>query len=198
MNKRTKAGKEEFEEFTKQAGSKTVISKADYELAKACADSVLSHDEAKFLLSDGVAEASFFSEIDGINVKCRPDYYNKRHGIIIDVKSCNDASPDAFVKDVAKFGYYIQDPFYCDVLESLGYPANKFIFIAVEKKAPHMVGIYELDVVAKDFGRDEYNRAFGIYRERSKFDSTLYRDTVDGSVIQTLTLPNYVYYKKGA
>lgn len=198
VNKKTKAGKEAWEAFCENADGKTVLDVNDYALCRSCTDAVMSHNEAKVFLSGGAAEQSFFSEIDGVQVKCRPDYYREDIGIIADVKTCQDASPDGFIRDVANFGYYIQAAFYMDVLRSLGLPANKFLFICVEKKEPFMVGLYELDIASLEFGRDEYMRAFSIYRNIDKFKTPIYRSTADESVVQTLTLPNYVYYRKGA
>lgn len=177
---------------------KTLLSSSDYELCKQMTDAVMSHAECKLFLSDGTAESSHFSEIDGVDVKCRPDYYREDLGIIIDVKTCQDASPDSFLKDAANFGYYVQAAFYMDVLRSLGKPAHKFMFMAVEKKEPFMVGLYELDYTALEHGKTEYLRAFEIYKNIDKYKTPIYRDTADESVVQTLTLPNYVYYKRNA
>lgn len=198
VNKRTKEGKASFAAFEEAAAGKTVLSHDDHTLSKSCADSVLQHEEAKVFLSDGAAEMSFFGKINDVPVKCRPDYYRPDLGIVVDVKTTQDASPDGFIKDVANFGYYIQAAFYLDVLKSLGYPAHKFLFIVVEKKEPFMVGMYELDPVALDFGRDEYLRAFEIWRNIDHFATPIYKDTKDETVVQTLTLPSWVYYRKNA
>lgn len=198
VDRRTKAGKEAWAEFVGASVGKTVLAAEDYETAKGAAESVLYHPEAQFLLSDGVAESSHFADLDGVACKCRPDYYRERDGIVVDVKSTEDASPDGFAKAVANFGYYIQDPFYCDVLLSSGKPVSRFIFIAVERKPPHMVGIYELDHVARDFGRDEYRRAFKILSDIDNYKRPLYVDTATGDVVQTIELPSYVFYRKNA
>ena len=198
VDKRTKKGKNTWAAFVEKSKGKTPLSSEEYDLSKNMSDAVLATPEIQNILTNGIAECSYFGELDGIKVKCRPDYYREDIGLIIDVKTVQDASPDAFIKDVAKWGYFIQASFYMDVLRSLGLPANKFLFLVVEKKNPHMVGLYELDVTSLDFGKDEYLRAFGIYRDIDKYKLPIYKDTVDESVVQTLTLPNYVYYKQGA
>lgn len=198
INKRTKLGKEQWAEFEADNSDKTILSHEDFELCYEIAQAVLKKDETKALLNNGIAECSFFSEIDGVKVKCRPDYYIESLGIVVDVKTCKDASPDAFIKDVVNFGYHVQAQFYLDVLQSLGKNANKFVFIAVEKKEPYMVGIYELDITSLDFGRNEYKRAFEIYKEIEKYNKAIYKDTTDGAIVQTLTLPNWAFYKRGA
>jgi exodeoxyribonuclease VIII len=197
-DKRTKEGKETWYKFETQNKGKTLLSDAEHTLSKSMSEAVLSTPEIKILLQNGVAESSYFSEIEDVKVKCRPDYYREDLGIVIDVKTVQDASPDAFIKDVANYGYYIQASFYMDVLASLSKPANKFLFLVVEKKEPFMCGLYELDLVSLDFGRAEYKRAFEIFRDIDNFKMPIYKDTNDKSVVQTLTLPNYVYYKRGA
>lgn len=198
VDKRTKIGKEIFAEFEASSEGKTVLSAEDYELAKKLSESVLSLDETKRLMRDGDAELSFFSKINNIKVKCRPDYYRQDLGLIIDIKTVQDASPDSFIKDVANYEYYIQASLYMNVLRSLGLPANDFLFIVVEKKEPYMVGFYRLDYTSLEFGTTEYLRAFDIFKDIDSYKTNIYRDTKDKSVVQTLTLPNYVYYKKGA
>lgn len=198
VDKRTKDGKETWYKFEAQNKGKTLLSDTEHTLSKSMSEAVLSTPEIKILLQNGVAESSYFSEINDVKVKCRPDYYREDLGLIIDVKTVQDASPDAFIKDVANFGYYIQASFYMDVLKSSNLPANKFLFLVIEKKEPYMVGLYELDLVSLEFGRAEYLRAFDIFADIDKYKLPIYKDTKDESVVQTLTLPNYVYYKRGA
>lgn len=197
-DRRTKAGKEAWAAFVEASAGRTVIADKDYEIAKSMADAITHNPYAQTLLQNGIAECSFFGEIDGVKVKCRPDYYREDKGLIIDIKTTDDASPDGFIKTIANYGYYIQAAFYLDVLDTLEKNARKFVFIAVEKKAPHMVGIYELDPISLEFGRSEYKRAFGILEQIGKYAEPTYKDIVTGDVVQTLTLPNYVCYKKGA
>jgi len=198
INKRTKEGKDVWAKFEEANQNKTVLSKEDFYLCKSCSESVLQHDEAKLFLTGGVAESSHFGKLEGVSVKCRPDYYREDIGVVVDVKTTQDASPDGFVKDVANFGYYVQAKFYIDTLESIGKKADKFLFIVVQKTAPFMVGMYELDPTALDFGKDEYLRALDIYSHIEDFKMPIFKDTVDETVVQTLTLPSWVYYKKGA
>lgn len=193
---RKTADKEAKQAFETLNIGKTLMSKDDYQNAQQCAEIALQI-AGKFF-KDGVAENSYFSEIDGIKVKCRPDYYIENLGLVVDVKTTQDASPDGFTRSIANFGYHIQAAFYSDVLQSLGKPVNKFLFVAIETKEPFMVGLFTLDDVGMDFGRNEYKRAFDIYRRIDEFNAPVYKDTADGTIVQTLSLPNYLFYKKGA
>lgn len=193
---RKTADKEAKEAFDTQNIGKIYLTQDIYENALQCAE--IAKQIAGRFFKDGVAESSHFGEIDGVSVKCRPDYYIEELGIVVDVKTTQDASPDGFIRSVANFSYHIQDAFYTDVLRSQGKKVNKFLFVAIESKPPFMIGMYELDDVAKDFGRAEYKRAFDILKRIDDFKAPVYQDTQDGKVVQTLSLPNYVYYKQGA
>lgn len=195
-NLRTNEGKASYQSFIDANMGKTIIDEDTFMEAKMCADNVMRI--AGNFFKNGVAENSYFSEIGGVGARCRPDYYIEDIGLVVDLKTTQDASPDGFIKSVANFGYYIQEPFYVDVLDSLNKPVNRFIFVAVETKPPYMVGIYELDYISRDHGRSEYMRAIEIYNRIDDFKAPVYKDTEDGEIIQTLTLPNYVFYKKGA
>lgn len=190
---RTKEGKAIRDAFNEEHGHKTIIKQDDYEVAQNCAEAVRKAI-APFLKS-GKPEQTYISEIDGISVKCRPDWHNDELGIVVDLKVVADASPDGFAKAVANFGYYIQEAVYTDVMRSLEIDVQKFVFVAVEKEPPYMVGIYSLSPEAVDFGRSEYRRGLDIFRRLDEFKQPIYKDTVTGDVVQTITLPSYVYYR---
>lgn len=187
-DKRTTKGKNDWMQFCQENEGKIVISEDDFfnicELQKA----VLAIPEVVKLLRNGVSEKSFFTTLeDGTKAKARPDRL-RDDKIVIDVKSCRDASPDAFKRDIAKYGYHIQDAYYTDVLGAKG-----FVFLAIEKEPPYMVGIYQLDPVAKDRGRELIQKALLITKQGEKYQTPLYTGN-DGAVIQTLTLPAYAFY----
>lgn len=191
VNIRTKAGKEIMDKHRRDS-SKTVVPLPFYEKAKKVAKSVLSSDIGN-LFKNGIAENSYFGELYGVKCKCRPDYVLEASSkkVIIDLKTTKfgGASPDAFMRAIASYGYYIQAAFYLNLLQ-----ADDFIFVAVETDEPFMIGVYELDRVSLDFGESEIRRAIEIYQNLDKIDC-VYKDS-DFKKKQTLTLPNWVYYKK--
>lgn len=196
FNLRTNEGKNLKAMFEMDNVGKTVIKQSDYDLAVSCAGAV--RKEAEQFLVGGVAEKAFFAELEGVQVKCKPDYYIESLGIVVDLKVVQDASPDGFVKQCANFGYYLQQALYTHVLRENGKEVNNFLFVAVEKDELNMVGMYELDYVAAEFGLGEARRAIEIYKNIEQYKQPVYKDTTDGQIIQTLTLPNWVYYAKGA
>lgn len=199
VDKRTKAGKEAYDKFLASIGSKTAIDIATFEKAKAMADNIKSDPAISNFLSNGVAEESHFSEIDGVKVKARPDFYNKKLGLIVDLKTTSSAKPSEFAKSVANFNYHIQVAFYSDVLRSLGYEVNGFLFIGVESKEPFYTGLFELDDEAVELGRSTYKAILQRYKhclESGFFPGYASFDENDEiSPVVKLSLPNWKYYE---
>ena len=188
-DKRTKKGKEDWQKFLDESKGKIVLESADYDNCIKIARSTLNIPEVVNLLKNGVSEKSFFiTQEDGTKMKVRPDRYRADINTIIDVKSCRDASPDAFKRDIASYQYYVQASYYIDTLG-----ADKFIFLAVEKTAPYMVGIYELTREDLDRGRELIKKALATSKQPEKYTKPLYVGT-NGEAVQTLTLPNYIHY----
>ena len=178
---------------------KQYLKKEMLEQVKDMAESVIHIKESATFLNNGVAEYSYMSELEGVPVRCRPDYYNEELGIIIDLKTTEDASAVGFQQSIGKWNYHTQVAFYTDVMRSLGKTVNAFLFIAVEKKAPHLVGFYTLDDPSIDRGREKYKEALEIYKYCMATDNWWsYSDfnpvTKEINPIQTLTIPTYKFY----
>jgi hypothetical protein len=112
------------------------VTEADMALAANMAIAVHQHPYAAALLADGKAEQSFWwdDKATGQRCKCRPDWY--QGSTIVDLKTCQDASPGGFARACATFGYHTQAAHYLN-----GTFADRFIFIAVEKAYPFAVGL---------------------------------------------------------
>ena len=78
VDKRTKEGKAIYNDFLENLGDKTSLDLDIFGSAVEIANSVNSMRETAIFLKDGLAEQSYFSEIEGVAVKCRPDFYNEK------------------------------------------------------------------------------------------------------------------------
>jgi hypothetical protein len=162
FDKRTKAGKEGAEQFETDNIGKTVIDFYQGERVKAMADAVRSHEFFNTYVKDGEAEATMLWPQYGVQCKARVDYIVD--STIFDVKTCQDASPEGFAKQVASFSYHMQAAHY-----SMGYKRifdkklDRFVFIAVESNYPHMVGIYTLGLDSLKAGQIGLERAAKVY-----------------------------------
>lgn len=144
----TKAGKEQAAAM--EAEGIEVVTASDMALAMGMAAAVRNHRAAAALLQHGKAEQSFWwtDTATSLRCKCRPDWYYG--STVVDIKTTTDASPQAFARSVATFGYHVQAAHY---LEGLSDRCQRFVFVAVEKVYPHAVAVYELDSEALALGR---------------------------------------------
>lgn len=198
FNKRTTIGKEAHKAFELQNQGKIILDEGTFAIAKNMSENVLKL--GKCFLSNGIAESSFFGELEGVKVRCRPDYYIEELGIVVDLKTAQDASNHGFMQSVAKYNYHVQAAFYLDTLRSIGKNAKKFLFIAVESKAPFMVAFYELDHAAIDQGVKRYKELLERYKYCQRTNNwSGYADfdkqNEKVSLVQTLTLPAWKFYE---
>ena len=179
-DRRTKEGKAAVVEMA--AAGIEAVSEADLAQALQMADAVRSNSTAALLLANGQAEQSFWWDdiATGMRCKCRPDWFDGE--TIVDLKTCQDASPAGFAKAVAQWSYQVQSVHYlCGTL------AKRFIFVAVEKSAPYAVGVYELDTEAMVHGSVLRHTSLQRIQDCRAINS--YPGYTDG--IQTLQLPGW-------
>ena len=161
VDKRTKEGKQVWAEL--EETGKTILSIDEFELVQGVSEAVQNHPTASKLLSEGIAEHEIYTSIDGVPAKAKLDWY--RNGFVIDLKTTEDASPSGFRTAVAKYKYAIQAAWYLDCCAAAGMNATEFIFIAVEKSAPYLIGIYVLSEADIERGRADYQKALALYCE---------------------------------
>jgi exodeoxyribonuclease VIII len=129
-------------------------------------DAVYAHPEARALLENSDKEVSAFWEYpSGLIGKGRSDIVAGDGIIISDLKSCQDASMAQFAKDCANYAYHIQAEYYMQGFQQCGLPAEHFLFLAVEKNPPYMVGLYELPGEALAQAAEKLTYALDLYWE---------------------------------
>ena len=151
------------------AKGQLLLTSGDYEAVFAAKASVFKHELAASLLTGNVESEISVFHIDhetGLKCKIRPDLYNHDANIIIDLKTCVSASPQAFSKSMADYGYHIQNAFYERVWnEHHNKEIDGFYFIAIEKEPPYAVAIYELDDESFLEGWEQAKRAMFLYKK---------------------------------
>jgi exodeoxyribonuclease VIII len=160
---RTKEGKALKEAFEESSTGKLLIKAEEYATAEKMALNVNSI--AGGILRGGVAESSYFADDDGVLIKCRPDYYIEEHGLVIDIKTTADISEFGIRKSITNYNYSWSAAWYLRVLQMLGLPAKKFVFVFVEKSAPHMVKIRELKPDTLESAHYDIEAMLMSYRE---------------------------------
>lgn len=87
-------------------------------------------------------------EETGLWCKARADAINEDLGVIPDLKSTDDASPEEFPRKVDQYGYDGQAAWYVDGFRKCGVEVNSFALVTVEKSAlwpgRYPVAVYEL------------------------------------------------------
>jgi exodeoxyribonuclease VIII len=135
-------------QFAADIDGKILLTEGDYDLAQAIAAPLISHEVVKNFMSqpDFVAEGSFFATdpVTNVKIKCRPDGFVPSSGVVFDIKTTRDASPDGFPREIVSYGYDLQAAFYLRCLRAAGYEADTFIFVCVEKEAPFAVCLHTL------------------------------------------------------
>ena len=143
---RTKHYKEAFELMQKSEPDKQWLAPADYDLILEMAGSALDNPVLRHYMADidKVVEGTGYFEMEGAKCKVRPDLYIPGAGVVIDLKSTQDASNRGFTKSVRQFGYLFQACWYMHALRLLGEKPKQFVFIAVEKTAPYATAAYTI------------------------------------------------------
>jgi hypothetical protein len=163
IDKRTKAGKAEWDAITETG--REILTSAEMQTLAQIAKAVHLHPAAGKLLSGDVQiENSLYWEDSetGIACRARPDVI-RCDGLIVDLKTTDDASPDGFRRSAFNYRYHVQAAFYLDALRACGGEAEAFVFIAVEKEAPHLVAAYVMESEFVEIGRQTYRRDLSTF-----------------------------------
>jgi len=172
-----------------EADGKIALTSKEWAQVVAMRDAVMAHPFARGLFTGHKAEHSvFWQELDGLILKCRPDAWQP--GALIDLKTARDANPNEFGRTAHEYGYHQSAAHYIDGVKEATGEDLPFHFVLVEKTAPYLVSVVELDWEAIDLGRALNDRAKRIYRE------CLETNTWPGyPAAEPISLPNYAVYQ---
>jgi len=161
INKRTKIGKMQWEAFQLEHQGKTLVTQEQLETANLMCAAVMENKDAKALLShDALVENSIYWEHKEtkIQYKCRPDFWCKESGLVVDLKTTADASPWSFSNSAYKFNYFTQAAMIREGLASIGKPMTRFVIIAVENTFPFVPAVYVLDDASIDMAAEQFHK----------------------------------------
>lgn len=196
IDKRTKAGKEEYAVFLiamKKKGNPIILTQNQLDVVNKMTESLSNHPRIKSLFENGQPETSIFWEENTLPCKCRPDWIINKGEYVIDLKTTQDASPEGFAKSMANYRYHVQDAWYSrGVQVAYGQLPKAFIFLAVENKPPHNVGIYSLNQDSKDEGWMVARHDLDKYRDYIKDPEEDRFDGYSRDVVE-LSLPKWAF-----
>lgn len=194
-DRRTKEGRTLYAEFAAKAKSKTIITSEMYEKALAMKEKICSDRMATALLNNGTPELSYYTvdEMTGVKWKCRPDMTRmlKTSGVIVDLKSCQCAETEAFMKQAIKLGYDLQAAMYKAGVEKETQIHHDFVFLAIETEPPYMINIMQADNFLIKRGQELFREYIGTYAECSKTGNWYGYNGFSG-FINNLSLPSWM------
>ncbi len=181
VDKRTKAGKEEYAAFETSVGERTILKKEEGEQVADMIAAIQAHPAASELLEFcPIREATLLATLHGVPCKSRIDAMSSHYGsparsdaVFCDLKSTkNHASRREVEQDVWRYGYGLQMCMYREMMRENGVDVARVSFIVVEKSPPHGVCVFDVDEDVLDAHRpllerllDEWKMTIG----RGKF-----------------------------
>lgn len=149
-DRRTKQGKEDYALLCEKLGEANVVSADAYDQAVAMANAIKRHPTAGKLwkFDGGEVEPSLFWHDDKTNLllKGRPDLVvtGEDNCLLIDLKTTEDASPEAFQRKVWDYSMHTQLAYYRAGLRAVGKHITDAILVACEDQAPYGVAVYRV------------------------------------------------------
>ena len=150
MDYKKSAKKTELEDLLYPNGKpidrRTGLSSDDYAAVQGMAESLrrlewYAGTDAEYIKRN---EVSIYWDWLGNECKARLDSVLVEEGIVLDLKTTDTVDPDLFVKKVVSLGYDFQAAYYAKAAEVAYKKKFRFIFVAVERKAPYTVDLFEV------------------------------------------------------
>lgn len=188
FNKITKEGKERWQKIKSELGKKETLSAHQYQTLQHMAASLKKNKLAMQLIEKAEIEQSLYwiDPDTGILCKCRPDIL--RNNLVCDLKTTQDGSPRSFQYAAFDYGYYIQAAMVREALKQLKQTVvNDFLFIVIEKSAPYVISIYQLDQAFLDKGYQEFKALL------TRYQHCLETNDWPAYSIQEISLPRYAF-----
>lgn len=170
VNRRTKAGKEEWDAFETICISKglSIISDDDFDKIGYMA-AALQENPLAWQLLQGEHEREFYwtDDLTREKCKCKVDCLTEYNGkpYIVDYKTTDSCEDGHFERSARKYGYQFQAGMYCEGVFQNTLDEHGFAFVAQEKTEPYAVRVYVCDPEWIKRGYDKYRELIGIYHE---------------------------------
>jgi exodeoxyribonuclease VIII len=185
VDRRTKGGKEMYEEFLIHAEGKIILTVEQFSKVSKMVDLISKHEIVTTLLDEAVYEQSIYwtDKETGLQFKTRPDIWSSK--MVVDLKTTNNASAYSFMRSALDYGYYLQAGMAHEACKALDKPFDMFVILACEKEAPHVPAIYIMKDEALQFGINQFNTY------KIKLKKCMDENKWEGYLVQELTVPNF-------
>ena len=204
VDRRTKAGKEEHAAFVASLPKGAIVLSGEDYNAVRDAQLAINASILPTLMGTGESEVSiYWGEQWGdkvVGCKARLDWLGydgvrPSQGLIIDIKTTRDASPAAFSRAAASYGYLHQAAWYMRAAARLnaigqGPKIADYLIVAVEMEAPYAVGLYRLS--GDDLKAADLDNLETLHRWAAACDANEWPGPT-GTSIRTLNVPEWVF-----
>lgn len=143
-DRRTKEGKAAWAAFEASNNGKTLLSADERESVHFMAESILRHGKARQIL-EAESKREFSVKFPMEYVPCKTRFDLVIPGLIVDLKTATDPSPDGWIKSAANYGYHRQAAFYRFAYSHHFGSDAEHCHLVVRNQAPYEVAIYMLD-----------------------------------------------------
>lgn len=150
VNKRLKAHRDFLKMFHEQNKEKIILTSTQFENTMGMLNALANNQDVVNLFQVGEPEATRTWRWNDHDCKGRADWIGvdangKRYGV--DLKKTQSARKDDFERTIWNRMYYLQAWWYCH-----GFELDYFLFIAIDERAPHGIGIYKADTTMLEAG----------------------------------------------
>lgn len=147
-----------WQEFQAAHAGREIVTANEVARAVPVADAVMADRVAGPLLRAKSArrEETLSWSMDGLACQGTPDVFDPETGILIDLKTCTDASPRAFSRHAWSYSYHAQLAWYANALTLAGHTVRECLLVAVETSAPFGVTVHRLSGRALEEGHRQW------------------------------------------
>ena len=145
-DKRTKDGKQAWEDFLNQSAGKSILNPVEFETVNACGQALLKNEYMNYVLNNGVVhkECVIITEYAGVKIKGRLDAFNETLNIVMDIKSFNKPPEvDEVIREIFGRKYHYQAYIYNTLAKAVTGKDPIFQWCFVEKKTPNSIGWFQ-------------------------------------------------------
>ncbi len=146
-----RAGKE-WEAFEIEHAGKLILNATEHRKAQAMADALRRDPVASSLLFAPGTIHEQLIEWDWNGRPCRSTPDARRPGVVIDLKSCRDASPRKLRYQARDLSYHAQVGFYSKAVETICEPVRERYLVAIESTEPFPVTVLHVGQADIDEG----------------------------------------------
>lgn len=118
-------------------------------------------------LSDGVAERTLVAKINGVWVRCKPDWLPNERQIIWDYKTTTTAEPDAWSRNNLYQGRDLTAAWYVRIVKALrpDWEQVEYRYVVQEKEPPYALSVIGLAPAAVAIAESRVETALRLWRQ---------------------------------